>query len=137
MHCGVAHVRNALTTGGCVPGSLTERQGVCTHRQLHSAPSVPTEPRTHSCLLVHTLLTPYTHTPTHTYTHSHTSSPGVRANHFRMTLKATQAFHYDVAIDRLLSEEEVARQEKRKKSGELLLVVGVVGCGCVWGSCVL
>jgi hypothetical protein len=31
-----------------------------------------------------------------------------------MTLKATQAFHYDVAIDRLLSEEEVAKQEARK-----------------------
>jgi hypothetical protein len=31
-----------------------------------------------------------------------------------MTLKAKQAFHYDVTIDRLLSEEEVAKQEARK-----------------------
>lgn len=37
-----------------------------------------------------------------------------------MSLKATQAFHYDVAIDRLLSEEEVAKQackECRKGGG--------------------
>jgi hypothetical protein len=31
-----------------------------------------------------------------------------------MTLKAKQAFHYDVTIDRLLSEEEVTKQEARK-----------------------
>lgn len=40
---------------------------------------------------------------------------GVRANHFKMSLRATQAFHYDVAIDRLLSEEEVAKQAARKE----------------------
>jgi len=32
-----------------------------------------------------------------------------------MALRATQAFHYDVAIDRLLSEEEVAKQAARKE----------------------
>jgi hypothetical protein len=39
----------------------------------------------------------------------------VRANHFKMSLRATQAFHYDVSIDRLLSEEEVAKQAARKE----------------------
>ncbi|WIA39818.1 hypothetical protein OEZ86_005871 [Tetradesmus obliquus] len=38
----------------------------------------------------------------------------VAANHFRMKLSATQAFHYDVAIDRLLSEEETAKAAARK-----------------------
>lgn len=38
----------------------------------------------------------------------------VQANHFKMSLKASQAFHYDVSIDRLLSEEETAKQAARK-----------------------
>jgi hypothetical protein len=42
----------------------------------------------------------------------------VQANHFKMSLKASQAFHYDVSIDRLLSEEETAKAEKRKAKGE-------------------
>jgi hypothetical protein len=48
------------------------------------------------------------------------SLAGVRANHFKMSLRASQAFHYDVSIDRLLSEEEVAKQAARKerKGGE-------------------
>ena len=38
----------------------------------------------------------------------------VAANHFRMKLSASQAFHYDVAIDRLLSEEETARRDGKR-----------------------
>ncbi|KAF8058950.1 AGO1 [Scenedesmus sp. PABB004] len=42
------------------------------------------------------------------------TSIAVRANHFSLSLNASQAFHYDVSIDRLLSEEEAARASRRK-----------------------
>eukprot|EP00775_Hariotina_reticulata_P002053 gene2053-2374_t len=42
----------------------------------------------------------------------------VVANHFKMEVKAKQAFHYDVSIERLLSEEEQAKAEKRKMAAK-------------------
>lgn len=64
----------------------------------------------------------------------------VAANHFRMKLSATQAFHYDVAIDRLLSEEETAKAAARKAKGERWLgwwsgEGGGRGAGGVHPSC--
>jgi hypothetical protein len=56
----------------------------------------------------------------------------VAANHFRMKLSASQAFHYDVSIDRLLSEEETARAAARKAKGPK---GEPGGAAAVWPGC--
>lgn len=56
----------------------------------------------------------------------------VRANHYALRLDAKEAFHYDVAIERILSDEEAARAAAREARAKAK--PGRAGGGASWAQ---